>query len=142
MYKEILLAVDLQHDSSWTRALPVAVDLCRSGGARLHVMTVVPDFGMSIVGQFFPKGYEEELSRRAMAELHEFVKNHVPDDVKVQHVVSDGTVYEAILNIARKVGADLIVVAAHRPELKDYLLGPNAARVVRHADCSVLVVRE
>ena len=50
-------------------------------------------------------------------------------------------VYEAILNIARKTGADLIVVAAHRPELKDYLLGPNAARVVRHANCSVLVVR-
>ena len=36
---------------------------------------------------------------------------------------------------------DLIVMASHRPELKDYLIGPNAARVVRHADCSVQVVR-
>jgi nucleotide-binding universal stress UspA family protein len=35
----------------------------------------------------------------------------------------------------------MIVMASHRPELKDYLLGPNAARVVRHAECSVLVVR-
>jgi nucleotide-binding universal stress UspA family protein len=33
------------------------------------------------------------------------------------------------------------VVGAHRQDLKDYLLGPNAARVVRHADCSVYVVR-
>lgn len=40
------------------------------------------------------------------------------------------------------LGADLIVMASQRPELKDYLLGPNAARVVRHAEQSVLVVRE
>lgn len=33
-------------------------------------------------------------------------------------------------------------MAAHRPALKDYLLGPNAARVVRHSNCSVLVVRD
>jgi len=26
--------------------------------------------------------------------------------------------------------------------LRDYLLGPNAAKVVRHADCSVYVVRD
>ena len=38
-------------------------------------------------------------------------------------------------------GATLIVIGAHRPDLKDYLLGPHAARVVRHAECSVLVVR-
>ena len=47
----------------------------------------------------------------------------------------------AILDLAEKIGADLIVMASHRPELKDYLLGPNAARVVRHAECSVMVVR-
>jgi nucleotide-binding universal stress UspA family protein len=33
-------------------------------------------------------------------------------------------------------------MASHRPELSDYLLGPNAARIVRHAKQSVLVVRE
>jgi len=142
MYKNILLAVDLQHDSSWKKALPIAVEMCRAGGADLHVMTVVPDFGMSIVGQYFPKGYEEELSKKVMTDLQSFVKANVPDDIKVQNIVSDGNVYEAILAMGKKVTADLIVVAAHRPELKDYLLGPNAARVVRHAECSVLVVRD
>ena len=39
------------------------------------------------------------------------------------------------------IKADLIVMGSHRPELRDYLLGPNAARVVRHAPCSVVVVR-
>jgi nucleotide-binding universal stress UspA family protein len=44
--------------------------------------------------------------------------------------------------LAEKAGADLVVVGSHRPAMKDYLLGTNAARVVRHARCSVLVARE
>ena len=141
MYKNILLPVDLGHDSSWDKALPTAVALCRAFGARLHVMTVVPDFGMSIVGQFFPSGYEEKVADKVMADLKTFVKTHLPDDLTVQHIVGEGTVYEVILDMARKTKADLVVMAAHRPELKDYLLGPNSARVVRHAACSVYVIR-
>jgi nucleotide-binding universal stress UspA family protein len=34
-----------------------------------------------------------------------------------------------------------ILMASHRPEVKDYLIGPNAAHVAQHADCSVLVLR-
>ncbi len=49
---------------------------------------------------------------------------------------------EKILKAVEETGCDLIVMASHRPALKDYLLGPNAARVVRHANCSVLVVRD
>ena len=33
-------------------------------------------------------------------------------------------------------------MAAHRPSLADYLLGPNTARVGRHAQCSVQVLRD
>lgn len=43
---------------------------------------------------------------------------------------------------ADKLGCDLIVLSSHRPEMRDYLIGPNAARVVRHAKQSVLVVRD
>lgn len=141
MYKDILLAVDLNDENSWNKALPVAVDICQNGGGNLHMLTVVPDFGMSIVSQYFPEGYEEEVATKVMADLRTFADEKVPDGVPVRHVVGQGNVYEVILKIAGEVGADLIVVAAHRPELQDYLLGPNASRVVRHANMSVLVVR-
>ncbi len=141
MYKHILLPVDLQHESSWRTALPVALDFCKTSGAALHVMMVVPGFGMSIVGQFFPEGYEKDVHAKVLEELHTFVKNNIPDDIDVQHIVGEGNIYESILGVADTVKADLIVMAAHRAELKDYLLGPNAARVVRHAKCSVMVVR-
>ena len=59
MYQTILLPIDLNEESSWKKALPAALDLCHAHGAKLHVMTVVPDFGMAIVGSFFPNGYED-----------------------------------------------------------------------------------
>ena len=142
MYKNILFSVDLNDESSWKKALPVAVDLCRASEGNLHVMTVLPDMGMSIVGQYFPKDFEAEAREKALEQLKNFVADNVPDSTDVQHIVGVGTVYEVILNTAKTIESDLIVLASHRPELKDYLLGPNAARVVRHAQCSVLVVRD
>lgn len=142
MYKRILLAIDINDESSWKRALPTAVELVRAFDAELDVVTVVPDFGMSVVGGYFPEKYEKEAMAKADEALHAFVREHVPGDIKVRHVVENGTVYARIIEAAREVDADLIVVAAHRQELKDFLLGPNAARVVRHADRSVLVVRD
>ncbi|MFC1673457.1 universal stress protein [Pseudomonadota bacterium] len=141
MYKDILLTVDLDQKASWEKALPVAMEYVRAFGANLHVMTVIPPFGMSIVGQFFPSDYEKQVQESAMAALHTFVKENVNQGLKVQHIVAQGTVYEEIIDTAGKIGADLIVVAAHGPRLQDYLLGPNAARVVRHSDRTVLVVR-
>ena len=142
MFREIMLAIDLNHESSWRKTLPAATALCRAFAARLHVMTVVPDFGMAIVGQFFPQDFERRALDEAQRHLHEFVDANVPKDLPTQCIVAHGTVYGEILREAREISADLIVISAHRPELKDYLLGPNAARVVRHADISVMVVRD
>lgn len=141
MYQNILLPVDLSKDPTQRKALEVAVNMASDTGAQLTVMTVVPDFGMTIVSGFFPEGFEEKAMKEAQARLHDYVKESVPDDIKVRHMVGHGTIYTEILRVAGEANIDLIVIASHRPELSDYLLGPNAARVVRHADCSVLVVR-
>ena len=141
MYKDILLAVDLGHPETQGKAVSTALEYTKAFGARLHVITVVPDFGMSIVGSFFPSGYEQKALEQARETLHAFTAERIPADLQVQHIVGHGTIYQEILRGAEAVGADLIVMASHRPELEDYLLGPNAARVVRHATTSVLVVR-
>ncbi|MBC8211452.1 MAG: universal stress protein [Gammaproteobacteria bacterium] len=142
MYKDILLPVDLNHESSWRSALPVALAHCKAFGARLHVMTVIPEFGMSIVGNYFPEGFEKRHLEDTGKLLHEFVTRRIPADCKVQHIVAEGKAYREIIAMAEKVNADLIIMGSHRPEMKDYLLGPNAERVVRHFSRSVLVVRD
>ena len=74
--------------------------------------------------------------------LSKFVENNIPDDIETHEHVLHGNIYKGILATADAEGCDLIVLASHRPEMKDYLLGPNAARVVRHARQSVYVVRD
>ncbi len=142
MFKNILLPIDLGDVESSRKAVSTALDLSRSDGARLHLMCVVPGYSMSIVSQYFPKGFEEKSLAEAAKQLDEFIAKSIPSEIDSQAIVANGTVYEEILRTAERIGCDLIVMASHRPELKDYLLGPNAARVVRHAGCSVLVVRE
>jgi nucleotide-binding universal stress UspA family protein len=141
MYKNILLPVDLGDPKSSREATSRAVEYAQHFGSTLRVMTVIPDFGMSIVGSFFPKGHEETMLEATRQQLHEFVQEHVPEGIQLQHIVGHGTVYEEVLRIAGEIGADLIMLGASRPLAGKFLLGPNAARVVRHAECSVLVVR-
>lgn len=141
MYKDILFPVDLNYDASWTEVLPSVVEYCRAFQARLHIVTVVPDFGMPLVGGFFPKNFSGKVMKDAKQRLQALVKEHIPPDVKVRHIVAEGVAYKEVLRVAKEIKADLIIMASHRPELGDFLLGPNAERVVRHAETSVLVVR-
>jgi nucleotide-binding universal stress UspA family protein len=142
MYKDILLAVDLGHQDDEEDAVRTVVEYARAFKSRVHIITVVPDFGMSLVGSFFPEGFEKGALAEADKQLHAYAQAKFPDEITRRHIVGHGVIYKEILRYAGVVKADLIVMSAHRRGLEDYLLGPNAARVVRHADCSVLVVRE
>ncbi len=142
MFKEILLPIDLGDPGSSKKALSVAVDLCQGAGAKLHVLAVVPGMGMSIISQYFPEDFEEKSLAGAAQQLNDYIGANIPSDIAIQAIVANGTIYEEILRVAEKTGCDLIVMTAQRRELKDYLLGPNAARVVRHSKCSVLVIRD
>ena len=97
---------------------------------------------MSIVGTYFDKSFEEKALREGAEKLKEFLDEHGPEDVAISPHIAHGTIYDEILRLANKLDCDLIVMASHRPELQDYLLGPNSARVVRHAKQSVFVVRD
>jgi nucleotide-binding universal stress UspA family protein len=142
MYQNILLTVDLNDEASWAKALPAAIGEAKAPGATLHVVSIVPDFGVSMVGSFFPDDFEEKALAETREKLAAFCAENVPSEIEAKNIVRHGNVYKEILEIAGEIGCDLIVIGAHRPALKDYLLGPNAARVVRHANCSVLVVRD
>lgn len=141
MYKNVLLAVDLGEDHSWKRALPEAVGLAKASGGVLHLMTVVPDFGMTIVGSFFPEDFEHKALVAAQEKLHAFSAEHVASDVSVQHIVRHGSPATEILDAAGEVPTDVIVIGSHRPGMDHMLLGSVAAKVVSKATCSVLVVR-
>jgi nucleotide-binding universal stress UspA family protein len=143
MTDTILCAIDVNRPEPERKVLQWAARLAEVEGAQLDVITVIPDYGMSVVGGFFSGDH----TKKARAQAQELLRVYVGDvlgeemNAKVRHLVGVGTAYHEILSIASKDGADMIVLGAHRPDLSDYLLGPNAARVVRHSNSSVLVVR-
>ena len=142
MYKNILLAIDLNDETSCRKPLLSAVELARTFGAWLHVLTVVREVEAILQAKTAPLGYEliaTDLENRIAA----LIRRADASDLKLNILVTHGaSIYAEIFRVAREAEADLIVVGSHRPAMKDYLLGTNAARVVRHARCSVLVARE
>ncbi|KFE35867.1 universal stress protein [Thioclava atlantica] len=143
MTKTILCAIDINRPQPERKVLEWAAKLADMENAQLDVVTVVPDYGSAVVGAFFSADHTAKAKKHAHDLLEKYVGEVVGSErnVKVRHIVGVGTAYHEILSLAEKDGADLIVLGAHRPDLKDYLLGPNAARVVRHSTSSVFVVR-
>ena len=137
MYSSILTAVDLDDPASWTKALPVSISLARCFSARLTLCSVVPDSKAMLETEWSAIGYRE-MCGVAEARLGKLVDEA---DFEIDTRIATGSVSGGILDAAQWAGADLIVLASHKPEMKDYLLGANASRVVRRAPCSVLVVR-
>ena len=141
MSRSVLTAVDLLHREESAAVLKRAAQIAGLDAAALSVVTVVPDFGTSFVSTFFDDDAMSEALAQTQVALHEFVAETLPDHNAVRHMVSAGTVYDEILKAAETIEADMIVMGAAKPGLATRLLGPNAARVARHFDGSVLIVR-
>lgn len=141
MFKTILLPIDISEELAGFASLPVAIEYAKAFKAKIVLLTVIPDYEMSFASHLFDSGIVKKITGDTKKKLERFIEKNL-GDVPAEAQVVQGSVYEAIIEKAKKIKADLIIMSAHRPDLKDYLLGPNAARVVRHSDCSVLVVRE
>lgn len=140
MYQRILFPVDLHEAGSWSKALPIVRGLVETFGCELHVLTVVPEIPVDTAELFLPDDTPRRLAEAASSSLDAFVAEHLGDLRAVKHVKS-GRIYHVILDTAETIAADLIAMASHSPGMADYLIGPNSARVVRHATMSVLVIR-
>ena len=142
--QNIVALVDLDDEGSSRKVLPTALDYARHKAARLHVLTIVPDglYRMTIVAQLIPEDYESRLADDAKQRLTSLMEDQATEGVLLEQVVRLGSVYKEALRFARDVEADLIVMGAHKPELAETFLGPNAGQIVTHANCSVWVIRD
>ncbi|MCI0599367.1 MAG: universal stress protein [Beijerinckiaceae bacterium] len=140
MFKKILIPVDLAELEIAKPALNAAVELVlySKGIVRLiAVETLLPASFMEYVPPEFDKSQEE----RAIRALEAIGAGLPIPRESLSHTVRFGGIYVEILAEAEEWGADLIVIGSHRPSMATYLLGSNAKTIVRHAKCSVLVMR-
>lgn len=143
MYRRILVAIDLNEEGGWRKPLIAAAEHARKfASEQLIVLTVIREIEALVYAQVGAVGYEM-MAHDAENQLAGRVREVNAYDLKPKIVVEHGeSIYDVILETAEEAGVDLIIVGSHRPAMKDYLLGTNASRVVRHAKCSVLVARD
>ena len=141
--KSILVPIDFSAPSR--KALDYAVPFAKQFGAKLTLLHVIepipgPDFANS-----FPLMMEnDKVVATAKGKLQMLVKqNAIDPKILERAVVSEGRAFHEIARAAENLKADLIIISTHGyTGLKHALLGSTTERVVRHAPCPVLVVRE
>lgn len=135
MYKTILVPVAPDHERDTAKALEVA-RLLADDDAKIVALTVVEAMPGYVAGQL-PENYGQMMIDEVADELN----SEIQGAKDVTPVVVEGHSARTILDYAEEHQADCIVVSSHRPGLSDYLLGSTAAKVVRHAQCAVHVMR-
>lgn len=135
MYKHILVPVAFETGRDTMKSIEIGESLVDPDGTiiALHVVEEVPSY----VAQYLPEGQMESNIKEIEDILAERLGGHERIAVKV----IEGHAGHSIVDYATEHKVDCIVIASHRPGLQDLFLGSTAARVVRHAPCSVHVVR-
>ena len=139
MYKTVLVPIDLGQIEQGNLLVKTAMKLVEPIGGNFILLNVLPDIPGYVTAQM-PEHFLNDAKDDAVKELEEVARKSGARD-QANLIIQQGSIHNEILSVAEDLKADLIVMASHQPEFSDYLLGTTAARVVRHAKCSVLISR-
>jgi nucleotide-binding universal stress UspA family protein len=139
MTEKILVPLDLSHAGA--KVLDTAREMAERRGAKLIILTVLPTVP-AIVDSFMPSNYQNEAVKETRIAVEKRLEEKGIAKDAYEIVIRHGTPYDEVINYAKEINANVIVVASHAPKTAaDYLLGTTASKIVRHASCSVFVVR-
>ncbi len=139
--KKILCPVD--HSECSYLALKYAISLALKDKVKIYLMHVIDvrqyDTGIYMFGVMKPG--EIDISK-IHADLLKSLPEGTTDLIEVETIVVEGVPYNEIINTAKEIGADMIVIGTHgRTGLSHFTMGSVAEKVVRKAPCPVLTVR-
>lgn len=135
MYKKILIPIAPDHLDAMDESLEAARALAAEG-AEIQALTVVEAIPLYVAAEV-----PVEVYQRTCDDLKKQLDSafaHIPG--LAVHAVT-GHAPQTIVDKVREEGFDLVVIRSHKPGLQDWFLGSTAGRVVRHAPCSVHVIR-
>jgi nucleotide-binding universal stress UspA family protein len=140
MYRHILVPVDLSDTELAKPAIEAAVVMVRASDGEIRLLNILPMTPV-MLAEYVPPDFDLQQQKSAEEALTIIAKECGLPAGRVKPVVRQGGIYHEILEEAKAMKADLIVMSSHRPAMRSYFLGSNAGHVVRYAVCSVLVVR-
>ena len=136
-WKNIVFATDGSKFSE--AATNKAIDFAKSYGSEIQVISVV-----DVTEEFMARapGAVEDLVKKAKEIVEDVKKKASSEGIKAESIVREGDAYKVIVNIAKKQGANAIMMGSHgRTGLRRLLMGSVTERVIGHAPCPVLIVK-
>jgi nucleotide-binding universal stress UspA family protein len=140
MYKCILVPVDIAEAALAKPAIDAALHMAGETHGKIRLVNVLPMTPV-MLAEYVPPDFDVQQRQSAEEALAAMARaTGLPPD-RIGAVVRQGGIYHEIIEEAKEIDADLIVMSSHRPAMRTYFLGSNAGHIVRYAPCSVLVVR-
>jgi nucleotide-binding universal stress UspA family protein len=140
VYRRILVPIDLADVDLAKPAVATAVMMARESNGSVRLINVLPVTPV-MLAEYVPPDFDAQQRASAEEAINIVAKETgLPPD-RVSAIVRQGGVDREILDEAKDMNADLVVMSSHRTGMRTYFLGSNAGHVVRYAACSVLVVR-
>ena len=140
MFKQILVPVDLADTELAKPSIETAISLVRASGGSVRLLNVLPMTPV-MLAEYVPPDFDAQQRQSAEEALSIIAQECGLDAGHVSWKVRQGGIYHEVLEEAKAINADLVVMSSHRPAMRTNFLGSNAGHVVRYAKCSVLVVR-
>lgn len=137
MFTTIMVPVDLVNKDTLDKALDVAGDIAKRYGATIDVVSV----GGELPGELghTPQEFRDKLEGFAES-LREKYGVTVKADPLMAHDPAVETTSE-LLKAIDNVGADLVIMASHKPGFMEHIFSSHGGYIASHAKVSVLVVR-
>ncbi|MHA1209259.1 MAG: universal stress protein [Candidatus Freyarchaeota archaeon] len=143
MYRRIMVGTDGSEYSD--KAVDHAIELCRATGAELLAVSVVNMEALECIENSDRDVYckvQDSLEQRANDILSRVEGKAARENVPVKKIIQVGDPAEVLVELAKREGADLIVVGTRgHVGVKRVALGSHAQKVVRWSNVPVLVVR-
>lgn len=138
--KNILVAHDGSKSSD--KALKAAVEIALQFGSTLTVLSVVPELYLTELDDIDRRRIMEALTDETNKAMEKVRTSLSSKSIEAKTIIRQGVAAEKILETAKKMKIDLLVVGSHgRHGAKKFLLGSVSTKVIDHAACPVLVVK-
>ncbi len=136
-WKNIVVATDGSKYSE--AAVNAAINYAKTFKSALKILNVI-----NVTAEFHERspGLVEELISQVTSDLDNIKNKAQQEGVDAETFVREGEPYKVIVDVAKQLNADVIVMGSHgRTGMERLLMGSVTERVIGHAECAVLVVR-
>ncbi|MCS3490652.1 universal stress protein [Enterobacter sp. SLBN-59] len=142
MTKKILIPVDINNELLVKKLIKFVAYEEMNEDVEFHFVTVVPYFSQydELSGSWSKqsKRYKHNKAEKKLREIVEIFS--LPED-KCNYHIKEGKPKDEILACIKSLNVDLAMIPSSFPDISTYFFGSTALAVVRHAKCTVFVVR-